>query len=157
MGSPRAPGPVRLMPSASRTGLRAPSAATRYRTWSRLFRAAAAVQQPYRHVPLGLREAGQFGAEPDPGPGVLRGRAEHGLEQVLGDQAGPFRAGLDGRASRASGLPQRKLPRFRQGAAGRHVVVPGQVTGGRVHRGGQPELAEDLHAAHVQAARLGLG
>jgi hypothetical protein len=37
------------------------------------------------------------------------------------------------------------------------VVVAGQVAGRLVNQGRQPELAEDLHAAQVQAAGLGLG
>jgi hypothetical protein len=105
-----------------------------------------------------LRLAGthQFGVEAHVDAGVDRGLAQQRLKEVLGEQARKLGAGLGSRLSGACGRPERQLPRVGQRLPDGHVVMACQVAGGVVDQAGQPELAEDLHAAHVHPPRLGL-
>jgi len=136
------------MPSAVRTPLRAPSAATTY--------SARSGRPPQvRDDPVGvLGEAGERGAEPHVGARVPGGRAQDRFEHVLRDEAGRLRPHL--RYRPAGWLPQRQPPGLRERPADRHVVVAGEVARGLVHGRGEAELAEDLHAPEVQPPRLGL-
>jgi hypothetical protein len=101
-----------------------------------------------------LFEPRHGGAEPHVGARVLGCGAQHRFEHVLRDEAGELRAHLG--CIQAGRLPERQLLGLGECAPDGHPVVVGEVSGGVVHRGGEPELAEDLHAAEVEAPGLGL-